>query len=121
MARPRFDDDRIGEFRQLLMEARGRLLHTVAVTDEELGGVSASEPGELADESARRAVAELLGQLEGREHHELDEIQAATVRLKTGNFGVCEACGAAVTLTRLRAMPWTRRCLGCQAQEERRL
>ena len=66
-------------------------------------------------------MAELLGQLEGREHHELDEIQAATVRIETGNFGVCEACGAAITLSRLRAMPWTRRCLGCQAQEERRL
>jgi len=118
MARPRFDDDRISEFRQLLMEARGQFLHTVAVTDEELGGVSASEPGELADEAARRAVAELLGQLKGREHQELDEIQAATVRLETGNFGVCEACGAAISLSRLRAMPWTRRCLGCQAQEE---
>ncbi len=120
MARPRFDDDRIGEFRQLLAAARGQLLHTVAVTDEELGGVSAPEPGELAEESARRAVAELLGRLEGREHHELDEIQAATVRLETGSFGVCEACGAAIPLSRLRAMPWARHCLRCQAQEERR-
>ena len=120
MARPRFNDDRIGEFRQLLGEARGRLLHTVAVTDEELGGLSALEPGELAEESARRAVADLLGRLDGREHHELDEIQAAAARLETGRFGACEACGAAIALSRLRAMPWTRRCLGCQAQEERR-
>jgi len=119
-AKPRLDDDRIGEFRQLLGEARGRLLRTVAVTDEELGGLSTPEPGELAEESARRAVAELLGRLEGRERHELDEIQSATARLEAGSFGVCEACGAAIALLRLRAMPWARHCLGCQAYEERR-
>jgi DnaK suppressor protein len=119
-ARLRLDDDRLRELRQLLGEARGRLLRTVAVTDVELGGLSALESGELGEESARRTVAELLGRLEGRELHELDEIEAATARLETGSFGVCHACGAAIALSRLRAMPWARHCLGCQAYEERR-
>jgi hypothetical protein len=79
MARPRLDGDRIAEFRQRLGEARGRLLRTVAVTDEELGGLSAHEL-ELSEEAARRAVAQFLSGLEGRERHELDEIQAATAR-----------------------------------------
>ena len=73
-----------------------------------------------AEEAARRAVAQLLGGLEGRERRELDEIQAATARLATGGFGLCEVCGAAIPLSRLRAVPWARHCLACQKQEERR-
>jgi DnaK suppressor protein len=117
VARPRLDGNRITEFRRLLGEARGRLLRTVAVTDEELQGLSAPEP-ELSEESARRAVAQLLAGLEGRERRELDEIQAATARLATGDFGLCQVCGAAIPLSRLRAVPWARHCFACQMREE---
>ena len=116
----RLDAGTIGEFRRLLGDARLRLLRTVRVTDEELESLSPPAPGELAEESARRTVAELMGRLEGRERHELDEIEAATMRLEAGRFGVCQACGAGIVLARLRAMPWARHCLACQAREEGR-
>jgi len=111
--------DRTDEFRGLLREARQRLFRTVAVTDDELASLAAHEPGALIEDSARRAVEDLLGRLEGRERHELDEIQAAQARLETGSFGVCEGCGDAIPLTRLRAVPWARHCLACRAREER--
>ncbi len=113
------DADRTGEFRGLLHEARRRLLRTVAVTEGELASLSAHEPGALVEDSARGAMADLLARLEGRERHELDEIQAAQARLETGSFGVCEVCGGAIPLSRLRAVPWARHCLGCQARDER--
>lgn len=118
MVRPRLDGSKISEFSRRLGEARRRLLRTVAGTDAELEGLSAPEP-ELSEESARRAVAQLLGGLEGRERRELDEIQAATARLATGTFGRCEMCDAAIPLSRLRAVPWARHCLACQKQDER--
>lgn len=114
------DADRTGEFRGRLLEARRRLLRTVAVTDDELASLSAPEPGALIEDSARGAIADLLGRLEGRERHELDEIQAAQARLETGSFGVCEDCGGAIPLPRLRVVPWARHCVGCQARDERR-
>jgi DnaK suppressor protein len=114
------EPDRSGEFRALLGEARRRLLRTVVVTDDELASLSAHEPGALVEDSARGAMADLLARLEGRERHELDEIQAAQARLETGGFGVCEVCGGAIPLSRLRAVPWARHCLGCQARDERR-
>jgi len=115
----RLGTDRIEEFRGLLWEVRQRLLHTVAVTDDELASLAAHEPGAFVEDSARRAVEDLLGRLEGRERHELDEIQAAQARLETGSFGVCEGCHESIPLSRLRAVPWARHCLGCQAREER--
>lgn len=107
------------EFRGRLREARRQLLRTVVVTDDELASLSAHEPGALVEDSARGAMADLLARLEGRERHELDEIHAAQARLETGSFGVCEDCGGAIPLPRLRAVPWARHCLGCQARDER--
>ena len=86
----------------------------------EIASLSAPEPGGWFEDSARRAVEDLLGRLEGRERHELDEIQAAQARLESGTFGTCEACRRPVPLSRLRALPWTRHCLGCQAKDEGR-
>jgi DnaK suppressor protein len=110
---------RITEFRRLLGGARQELLRTVVVTDDELASLADHEPGALVEDSARGATAEQLARLEGRERHELDEINDALARLETGGFGVCERCGSAIALKRLRAVPWARQCLGCQAKEER--
>jgi DnaK suppressor protein len=113
------DADRSSEFRELLREVRQQLLRTVVVTDGELASLSDHEPGALVEDSARGAMADLLARLEGRERHELDEIQAAQARLETGSFGVCEVCGGTIPLPRLRAVPWARHCLGCQLKGER--
>jgi DnaK suppressor protein len=113
------DADGSSEFRALLREARQQLLRTVVVTDDELASLSAHEPGALVEDSARGAMADVLERLEGRERHELDEIHAAQARLETGSFGVCEDCGGTIPLSRLRALPWARHCLGCKAKDER--
>ena len=118
MMTPRFDGSKVAEFSQRLGEARRRLLRSVAMTDQELEGLSAPEL-EPSEEAARRAGAQFLGGLECRERRELEEIQAAAARLATGSFGRCESCGAAIPLFRLRAVPWARHCLACQRKEER--
>ena len=115
----RLDADRITEFRRLLGEARQQLLRTVLVTDDELVSLADHEPGALVEDSARGAMADVLGRLEGRERHELDEIHAAQARLETGSFGVCEGCGGAIPLQRLRAVLWARHCVSCQMKAER--
>lgn len=120
VSKGQLDADRSSEFRALLSEARQQLLRTVVVTDDELASLAAHEPGALVEDSARGAMADLLARLEGRERHELDEIQAAQARLESRSFGVCETCGGAIPLQRLRAVPWARHCVGCQARGEGR-
>lgn len=116
----RLDPDMTSEFRHLLQDARGQLLLRVSVTEGEVQGLAGHEPGPLGEDSARAVMADLLDRIGGRERHELDEIQAAQARLETGSFGVCEHCGSAIHVSRLRAMPWTRHCLACQSQVEDR-
>jgi DnaK suppressor protein len=107
------------EFRRRLAETRGRLLRTVARTDDELTTLEVHPAGALTEDAARDTMAGLLARLEGRERHELDEIEAAQARLEAGRFGACERCGEAIPLARLRAVPFTRYCRACQAGEER--
>jgi DnaK suppressor protein len=106
------------EFRQQLAAMRWSLARTVATTDEELATLEAQQPGEFAEGAATGVVGDLLARLEGRERHELDEIDAAQRRLEAGVFGVCEGCHRAIPLARLRAVPTARRCATCQAREE---
>jgi RNA polymerase-binding protein DksA len=102
------------EFRERLRQERLRLFRTVVATDEELATLEGHQPGGPPEDAATELVAAVLSRLEGRERHELDEIDAAQARLEAGTYGVCETCGRAIPLARLRALPTARNCLDCQ-------
>ena len=106
------------EFQQRLTEMCFGLARTVATTDEELATLDAQQRSDFGEGAAAGGVGDLLAKLEGRERHELDEIDAAQRRLEADVFGVCEGCHRAIPLARLRAMPTARRCATCQAREE---
>jgi RNA polymerase-binding transcription factor DksA len=83
---------------------------------EELGFGSQGDTGlnydsNFADSSqvtAERGEAErLVAELQDS----LDEVDAALVRLREGNFGVCEVCGKPIGEARLEAMPAARLCI----------
>jgi RNA polymerase-binding transcription factor DksA len=113
-ARARFEE----ELGDRLLSARLRLARMVATTDDELETLAARESREIAEDAATGTVGDLLSRLQGRERHELDEIDAAQRRLEAGVFGTCEGCHHAIPLARLRAMPAARRCATCQTREE---
>ena len=108
----------IREFQRRLAAERTRLLRMVAGTDEELETLESHQAGERNGTTAMAAT--ILSRLEGRERHELDEIQAAEARLQAGVFGTCEGCGIPIPLARLRALPIARHCLTCEAAREKR-
>ncbi|HOW48322.1 MAG TPA: TraR/DksA family transcriptional regulator [Rubrivivax sp.] len=54
-----------------------------------------------------------------REIAELGEVGAALRRLREGQYGSCEDCGADVPYDRLKIEPWARRCVGCESRRER--
>lgn len=110
----------IEEFGRRLREARFELLRTLAVTDNEMATLEAHQAGAVVEDAATDTVAAILSRLEGRQRHELDEIEDALVRLEAGSFGLCERCGRAIALARLRAMPAARHCLECQQKAETR-
>lgn len=47
-------------------------------------------------------------------------VHDAMVKLSDGSYGDCEECRHPIPWSRLRRVPYARRCAGCHAQEERR-
>jgi RNA polymerase-binding transcription factor DksA len=47
------------------------------------------------------------------------QITNALGRLSAGEYGLCVRCGAKISAARLRSVPWTPNCLGCQEADER--
>lgn len=108
----------VAEFRRRLDEARRRLTRTAARTDEELATLEMHQAGGAPEDVPTELASAVLSSLEGREKHELDEIDAAQARLEAGTYGVCERCAGPIPLARLRAMPTARHCLSCQRRDE---
>lgn len=47
-------------------------------------------------------------------HTTLKQIEGSLERLRNGVYGICERCDEAIAEKRLKAVPWTPFCLGCQ-------
>lgn len=67
--------------------------------------------------ASQHETDELLRRRLERRLSELDRIQR---KLRQGEYGKCEACGADIPEERLAVMPDTTLCMPCQRQRERR-
>jgi len=69
-----------------------------------------------------RSVADLLVDLNlaevNRDVDELRAIEYALARIRAGSYGICQSCGRAIAVERLRAIPETPLCIDCQARIE---
>jgi RNA polymerase-binding transcription factor DksA len=89
-------------------------------TGGEASGSLSSVPIHLADLGTDNFEEELTLDLLENQDQILEEIGAALGRLDDGSFGRCEECGRAIGRERLDALPYTRLCVDCARQSERR-
>jgi DnaK suppressor protein len=90
------------------------------------GGAAASQARELLEQERRTHIAELellagesapdeaVMARRGTLQTNLEEIDAALLRLDEGTYGLCEDCGEPVPEGRLEIIPYARRCVKCQ-------
>jgi DnaK suppressor protein len=71
------------------------------------------EPDDEGAEANRNLTTHLILSTLDRERRILHEIELALERMKTGVYGVCDACGTSIPPARLRAVPWARYCVNC--------
>jgi DnaK suppressor protein len=115
------------DIRKALQE---QLAHTVDRL-KGLGGAVAFEedPGAREDEGQGEAAGDAGRISEQREMtfavrgllvERANRLAEALERLRSGEYGVCEVCGEAISPARLRAIPEVMTCVRCQDAEERR-
>lgn len=103
---------------QKLAEERTRLLRRIAAEtqppEQEEEVVS-----EAMDRAYRIASRELQSALLVQARHRLEQVDAALKRLDEGSYGICVACGLAISPERLKILPEATTCINCQRQHER--
>lgn len=80
-------------------------------------------PGELnypdmGDQATDESNRSFMLRLKERERKLLSKIEDAIERIDSGNYGICEECGAEITIKRLKARPVTTRCIECKTLQE---
>lgn len=97
-----------------IMTTRRDQLRRAAAGMEDALERFAEEPESESEERAQETLlSDMLEQLDGRDRHAIDEIDAAFGRIAAGTYGWCERCALAIPGARLNAVPETRLCLRC--------
>lgn len=73
----------------------------------------------MADVATDTYDREFSLSLASSEQDALYEIEDALKRMEEKTFGFCEECHKLISKTRLKAVPYTRLCLGCQEAKEK--
>lgn len=113
-------------YRKQLRGLITRLSNVVAQLEAEglrpRDGDQAADPNHAyeADRAVREAEGEVARTLLVPEEQILAEATAALGRLLDGTFGICERCGHAITKPRLEVLPYSRTCIRCASETERR-
>jgi RNA polymerase-binding transcription factor DksA len=109
-----------GEFRKLLEDERGRLLRVSGNFEADLGESFDEGSGDLGSGGVENHLGDLASETYDRELEEgLDEgvrdtlrrIDDALKRIDDGTYGICEIDNEPIEPDRLRAIPWTTRCI----------
>lgn len=102
---------------QKLRAERGRLWAAAAAADSELQALGEGRESELEELAQQERWARLTAGLDLRAKHEMEEIDAALMRLADHHYGTCLRCGRGIAIARLQILPATRFCSRCARRE----
>lgn len=114
------------QFERVLKDARRRLLEDIGDCYDETLRTSGEESADSlsgyffhpAEAGTNNYEQDRVALLITNKSEMLSEIDAALARVKEGVFGVCEACGCEIPITRLEAIPYCRVCIKCKSKFE---
>lgn len=104
-------------FRKLLNDMLAEAQEKGEATIEDM-----TDGAEVFADPADRATAEsdrsFTLRLRDRELKLIKKIQSALARLEAGEYGICDECGADISVPRLKARPVTKLCIDCKSRQE---
>src|SRR5689334_9252120 len=107
------------QLRQTLVARRDSIRAALAGDLNLLRELRGQPSGDVIDAALDTAQDEISSQLAEVESRELTSIETALERMRKGDYGRCEACGAAIPLARLQALPYATTCIQCQREAEK--
>jgi RNA polymerase-binding transcription factor DksA len=119
-----YSSDELNQIRMALERQKAALLEAIrnGMTEREqlqYSAILGQSSGDSSDEALATSLGDLSAARLDLEIRQLRALDAAAVRLGSGDYGVCTECGNAIPLGRLVANPAAERCVGCQEAHER--
>ena len=105
-------------FQDRLLRERDRILRG-ATNTKLLHWENDTGAPDIADQATASSERLLLSSLSTNDERILREIEQALRRIEDGTYGICESCGAEISMRRLRVLPYATRCVQCKTASER--
>lgn len=122
------DEKKLKHFEKLLNDEKKKIENSLE--DERMGlGISPKDltgelssydnhPGDLGNETFE---AEKNFSFRTRDKFLLSEIQTALNKIAEGTYGICEQCGKEIAEERLEVRPYSRLCINCENDMEKKV
>jgi len=110
-------EEQIRELKSTLLSMRKKLLEAAHQQIKDPSNVT-FEGGDEIDRADIEGERYLTFRIKGREATLIHKIDYALMKMESGTYGVCEACGAEIPFERLKARPVTTMCFECKEHEE---
>jgi len=96
-------------YRKFLLDKKAEFMKALGINSHRLAGaeLDADPVTRLQEESLNLGLNWVL-------YGQLRQVEEALSRLDLGEYGYCLGCGESIAPNRLRSVPWTAYCLGCQ-------
>lgn len=101
------------------LQLREEISHELLSSDEQQYIDLAGEVHDLGEESLADLLVDLQLASIHRHVQEIRDIDAALLRIASGEFGRCTDCGTSINPERLKAYLTAKRCRPCQVNFER--
>jgi DnaK suppressor protein len=111
------NDEELTTLKGILEERLQEILQVSKEAVNELTEVREQDPDPL-DLAVSESNREFTLRLADRERRLLQKIKYSLDRMKNGEYGVCESCGAPITFKRLMARPEATLCIDCKTEAE---
>lgn len=105
------------DIRRDLVNKREEMLGRLSAITRDLGHQSQPLDPDFEEQAVERQNEEVLDALDAAARKELAQIERALERMERGEYAVCVLCGEAIPRARLRAVPYTDRCVDCAELE----
>lgn len=100
--------------REKLLRRKAETLANLGVKFDTLASLGRMAEEDQAVISHEEFVSLRLNRLEW---NNLQRINAALVRLDSGEYGICQECGEPISRRRLEVIPWAEFCVTCQERQ----
>lgn len=124
----KMDKKDLERFKKILQQIRvkiaGDLAHlegdTLNKAQRDAGGDLSGYSFHMADMATDNFDREFNLGLASSEQQILNQIDEALRRIEEGTYGTCEICEKPISQKRLVAVPYTKFCIKCQSEEEKK-